>query len=71
MSSIEKRRHSTKVSAYQQHTSKVTDVEEFANSTSEESLEKIQYLHADFNSTLKTRIMQFQWYYAFKSNFTY
>ncbi|KAJ0851462.1 hypothetical protein HanPSC8_Chr13g0592451 [Helianthus annuus] len=47
MSSIEERRHPTKVSTYQQHTSKVTDVKEFANSTSEESLEKMQCLHAD------------------------
>ncbi|KAM0069330.1 hypothetical protein Hdeb2414_s0001g00000551 [Helianthus debilis subsp. tardiflorus] len=35
----------------------VTNVVEFENGVSEESLEKMQNLHADFNGT----IMQFQW----------
>ncbi|MFS7925392.1 hypothetical protein Hanom_Chr04g00284371 [Helianthus anomalus] len=35
----------------------VTNVVEFANGMSEESLKKMQNLHADFNGT----IMQFQW----------
>ncbi|MFS7925488.1 hypothetical protein Hanom_Chr04g00285661 [Helianthus anomalus] len=39
----------------------VPNVVEFANSVSEESLKMMQYLHADFNGTIKT-IMQFQWY---------
>ncbi|MFS7925535.1 hypothetical protein Hanom_Chr04g00286231 [Helianthus anomalus] len=38
-----------------------TNVVEFANAVSEESLEKMQNLHTDFNGTIKT-IMQFQWY---------
>ncbi|MFS7925458.1 hypothetical protein Hanom_Chr04g00285221 [Helianthus anomalus] len=39
----------------------VTNVVEFANSVSEESLKMMQYLHADFNGTIKT-IMQFEWW---------
>ncbi|KAJ0860752.1 hypothetical protein HanRHA438_Chr13g0627041 [Helianthus annuus] len=44
----------------------VTNVVEFANGVSEESLEKMQNLHADFNRT----IMQFQWMNLFGGNNT-